>query len=78
MSVEEKRSYIRKLEYDTDLDPEAIDAEICANIDAEDDPAELGEWAEVLWDRCANMRDINAVYEEAAEKAEHQAAWLMD
>ena len=70
MSVEEKNSYIKNLEYDLDLDPEEIEAEIYANIGEDRDPEWLQDWADALYERSIKMCKLCEIYEKAANQAD--------
>lgn len=69
MSAEEKNAYIKGLEYDFDLDPEDLEADIYANITAEHDSDWLLDWASALESRAEKMRELCEIYEQAAEQA---------
>lgn len=69
MSTDATNTYIKGLEYDLDLEPEEIEAEVYANITEDRDPNWLLDWAEALESRGEKMRELCEIYERAAEQA---------
>ena len=74
MTVAEKEGYLKKLEQDYACNSGLIEPEIEASIANAGSPDELAEWSEALWNRCFEMREMNGMYANWAERLDENYA----